>query len=215
MSDFKVKDGETFVFIGDSITDCGRRDVAAPFGNGYVKMAIDLVTAKYPERMIHFVNTGISGNTVRDLRDRWQPDVIDHEPDWLSIKIGINDVHRTLFGPPEQAVDVKEFRALYNEILEKTAAQTKAKLLLVDPFYVCRSAAAGTPEAKVMRDLPGYIQVVNDMAKKYGAIQVKTNEMFKEQLKHREAAHFCPEPVHPYPNGHAVIALGVLKALDW
>jgi hypothetical protein len=40
---FLVQDGQTVVFIGDSITDCGRRDVAAPLGNGYVKFIADLI----------------------------------------------------------------------------------------------------------------------------------------------------------------------------
>ena len=37
MSDFWVQDGETMLFIGDSITDCGRRAAEAPLGNGYVR----------------------------------------------------------------------------------------------------------------------------------------------------------------------------------
>jgi len=37
---FLIQDSQTVVFIGDSITDCGWRDVAAPLGNGYVKIAV-------------------------------------------------------------------------------------------------------------------------------------------------------------------------------
>lgn len=36
-----------------------------------------------------------------------------------------------------------------------------------------------------------------------------------EQLKHRPADIFCPEPVHPYLSGHLVIALGLLEVLGW
>ena len=54
---FLIQDGQTVVFIGDSITDCGRRDEARPLGNGYVKMAVDLVAAKYPQRQITFFVT--------------------------------------------------------------------------------------------------------------------------------------------------------------
>lgn len=48
MGDFAFKDGQTVVFVGDSITDCGRRGSDAPYGNGYVK--------RYPERRITFLN---------------------------------------------------------------------------------------------------------------------------------------------------------------
>jgi len=36
-------DGQTFLFIGDSITDCGRRGVNKPLGDGYVKFFHDLL----------------------------------------------------------------------------------------------------------------------------------------------------------------------------
>lgn len=35
MQDFLFRDDDTVVFIGDSITDCGRRGEQAPYGNGY------------------------------------------------------------------------------------------------------------------------------------------------------------------------------------
>src|SRR4051812_47492548 len=98
---FLIQDTQTVVFAGDSITDCGRRAEHAPFGSGYVRQTIDLITARYPERRITFWNEGIGGNTVEDLRNRWLDDVIRHQPDWLCVKIGINDLHRTLRSTPE------------------------------------------------------------------------------------------------------------------
>ncbi len=47
MSDFWIADGETMLFIGDSITDCGRRGAEAPLGSGYVSLFRDLATAPY------------------------------------------------------------------------------------------------------------------------------------------------------------------------
>lgn len=103
MSKFLFQNNNTVLFIGDSITDAGRRAQAAPLGEGYVKLAIDLVTARYPARKIQFINKGIGGNTVRDLSSRWHDDVIRHRPDWLSIMIDINDLHHMLVTAPETA----------------------------------------------------------------------------------------------------------------
>ena len=89
MGDFLFKDGQTVVFVGDSITDCGRRGPDALYGNGYVKLAVDLITAKYPERRITFLNEGIGGNTVEDLRNRWHDDVLRHRPDSVHRNIGV------------------------------------------------------------------------------------------------------------------------------
>ena len=47
-----------------------------------------------PPHSIRVLNTGVSGNTVRDLDARWQRDALDLKPDWLSVMIGINDVWR-------------------------------------------------------------------------------------------------------------------------
>ena len=41
----KFEQHQKILFIGDSITDCGRRDANAPFGSGYVNLVRALVTA--------------------------------------------------------------------------------------------------------------------------------------------------------------------------
>src|SRR6056300_842528 len=93
----KLATGDTLVMIGDSITDCGRgRPVGqkGTLGNGYAKEVWALLHAVYPERKIRVLNTGVSGQRVPDLAARWQEDVLDLKPDWVSIMIGINDVWR-------------------------------------------------------------------------------------------------------------------------
>jgi len=211
MNEFLFQDGQTVVLIGDSITDCGRRGDAAPFGNGYVKIAIDLITARYPERSITFFNEGIGGNTVLDLRNRWQANVIAHKPDWLTVKIGINDLHRTL-GQPDM-LPPEKYEKLYREILQLTKENTQASLVLIDPFYISVETDANTPQGNVLSILPGYLDVVEKLAKEFDALHVYTHEKFQEQLRYRPPSYFCPEPVHPFFSGHAVIANALLEVL--
>jgi lysophospholipase L1-like esterase len=207
-----LQSGQTFVLIGDSITDCGRRDVAAPFGNGYVRLLIETLTARWPELDIRYINQGIGGNRVTDLRARWEEDVLAHRPDWLSVKIGINDLHSHLGGAPD-GVDVATFRATYDSILADAAGACDPRLVLIDPFYVARADTADPLQQQVLALIEEYIAVVHDLAAKYGARLVQTHEAFRHQLQFREPAFFCPEPVHPYQNGHMVIANAVLEAL--
>ena len=111
------KPGEKVVFIGDSITDCGRRgDVHGPYGNGYVSMVRDFIIARYSGLALGFENRGIGGNTIRDLKARWQQDVIDERPDVLSVKIGINDVWRAVNERHDEAVPLDEFEATFREL---------------------------------------------------------------------------------------------------
>ena len=213
MPNLCFRDGQTVVFIGDSITDCGRRGAAAPFGEGYVSMCIDLITAKYPERKIRFINKGIGGNTVLDMYERWEDDVIRHKPDWVSVKIGINDLHRWLRGA-EQAFTPENFRKLYDSILDWTVKKTGAKIVLIEPFYISIVKGDQTFRGKVIALIPQYIEVVREMSKKYKARIVHTHEMFQRQLKYRDAEVFCPEPVHPNRCGHLLIACELMKALE-
>ncbi|MDE2704272.1 MAG: GDSL family lipase, partial [Gemmatimonadota bacterium] len=70
MSQYWIEDGQTLLFIGDSITDCGRRGAEAPLGNGYVRLFTELATARFSERRVRYINKGIGGNRVTDLADR-------------------------------------------------------------------------------------------------------------------------------------------------
>lgn len=213
MTDFLLQEGQTVVFAGDSITDCGRRAAEAPFGAGYVRHSIELITARYPGLKLKYFNEGIGGNTVMDLRNRWEDDVLRHQPDWITVKIGINDLHRGLVQSPEP-VTVEIFEEAYRDILTRSK-EAGAKLLLIDPFYISQDHWQNSFRKKVLDILPEYIAVVDKMAAEFDALHVKTQDLFVEQLKYRPADYFCPEPVHPYASGHHVIALGLLKALNW
>ena len=51
----KLQDGQTVVFIGDSITDCGRARPIGQYGGlgeGYVAFVDSLLKVSYPQRRI-------------------------------------------------------------------------------------------------------------------------------------------------------------------
>lgn len=212
MSDFRVKDGDLFIFQGDSITDCGRRGAAAPFGSGYASMLIEMVTANYPERNIRYINRGISGDKTVGLRDRWEDDVIRHQPNWLSILIGINDLHTYLLNS-QPCVSVDVYRQAYDDILRMTREKTDANIVLLDPFYISIAESGQSFRAKVLETIPEYIAVVHEMAAKYDTLHVPMHEIYQEQVKYRDAEAFCPEPVHPNHAGHIVMANALFETL--
>ena len=212
---FAIKPGQTILFTGDSITDAGRRGEQAPMGNGYAKFAANLITARYPNHRIQFLNTGISGNTVRDLMNRWTDDVIRHQPDWLSIMIGINDIHRWYHKIAGATVTPEEYAEIYPKILERVRKETKAQIILIDPFYISTDTSNGSARADILRDLPKYIRTVHAMAKRFKTRHVRMHDAFQKLLKTHSPDAFCPEPVHPNISGHLVMAHEWLKAVDW
>src|SRR5690606_27416111 len=111
----------------------------------------DLCSVLHPELQLEWVNRGISGDTVRHLHERWQRDVIDFQPDWLSVSIGVNDVWRQLDkkGP---GVDIPTYERLYREILDEAVAKTKARLILMEP-----SLLGEDPDTEGNRMLKPYV----------------------------------------------------------
>ena len=210
---FLFKNGETIVFIGDSITDCGRRDQFFPYGNGYAKMVIDLVTACYPEKSLTYFNRGIGRDNVEGLHNRWHDDLILLKPDWVSILIGINDLLRFLGGSTTLAPD--RYEKLYRAILERTKQETKAKLILLEPFYISHDFKSDSFCSRVLKVIPDYIKIVRRLVGEFDALLIKTHDIFQEQLKYRSADTFCVEPVHPNATGHLVIAHELLKAVNY
>ena len=208
-----IQDGQTILFIGDSITDCGRRDANAPYGNGYVDVFNDCIIARYPDRDITVINKGIGGNRIVDLESRWNDDVMRYKPDWLSIKIGINDLHSG-FGEGPDAMTPDVFRKKYDGVLARTVATWKPEIVLISPYFISIDFDGDNQRSAVLARLPEYVGVVKDMSEKYGTRYIDTQALFQEQLKYRDADTFCAEPVHPNRRGHTVIAASVMDALS-
>ena len=81
---------DRIVFAGDSVTDMGS---AQPVGEGlfdnvgqsYVRIIENMLSTWYPEVYLRVTNSGVSGNTSRDLLQRFDSDVVALNPDWVSI----------------------------------------------------------------------------------------------------------------------------------
>ena len=212
MSAFMFKPAQKILFIGDSITDCGRlTDSTAPHGTGYVYFVRNLLLARYPRHGLTVENRGISGNTVRDLKARWQADVIAEKPDVLSVKIGVNDVWRHIAGLPADHVPLEEYEATYRQLLAETRDKIGPKLILVDPFL-----AETNPKDPFRAMIDRYIQCVHKLAGEFGAVSVRTQQAFDELLKHQPVSYCCADDrVHPNPVGHMLIARTFLRAVGY
>ncbi|MCL5947121.1 MAG: SGNH/GDSL hydrolase family protein [Chloroflexi bacterium] len=201
---------QRIVCIGDSITDCGRRQEAAPFGNGYVSLVRAFLLARYPALNIGISNEGISGDTIRDLAQRWSTDVIDHRPHWVSIMIGINDVWRWMTGRYSEAVPLDEYHQTYKSLLERTVSEIQARIILLQPFLV----EPNIQDPFRLR-LEPYIEVVNRLASEFSAVIVPTQTAFNEALQSQPSSFWARDRVHPTAIGHAVLARSWLRAAGY
>ncbi|WP_169082473.1 SGNH/GDSL hydrolase family protein [Paenibacillus sp. PL91] len=204
------------VMIGDSITDSDRarpygEGLFGAIGKGYVSLVDALLTAAYPERGIRVVNMGTSGNTVRDLKERWQTDVLDLKPDWLSIMIGINDVWRQYDLPAqtEQHVYIDEYEETLEALVKRARPQLQG-LVLMTPFYIEPNAAD-----PMRRTMDQYGEAVKKVAIKYDARFVDTQAAFNQVLAHIYPGTLAWDRVHPNMAGHAVLARAFLQAIEY
>lgn len=195
------------VMIGDSITDCGRAHPVGEasfsgLGNGYVALVDAMLNTEYPEFRVRVVNMGISGNTVRDLRMRWQKDVIDLNPDWVSLLIGINDVWRQFDHPLIREIQVleNEFEETLNELVGLTKSYVKG-ITLMSPFYL-----EPNKEDPMRNKMDEYGRIVGQIANKYNVEFIDTQAVFDEYLKHDYTATLASDRVHPNLRGHLLIA---------
>jgi lysophospholipase L1-like esterase len=95
-------------------------------------------------------------------------------------------------------------------MLAAAKAKTRAKLVLMEPFYL-----SDDPTQELMRVFAGYLKVVRKLAKEFEAILVPTHQQFQKTLAVRGPKEWSEDNVHPYPVGHAFIALGWLRAMGW
>lgn len=206
--------GDKILFIGDSISDFDR---ARPVGEGlfnawgtsYVANVGATLACAYPELGLRVVNMGISGNQVRDLLARWQSDVLDLKPDWVSVLIGINDVWRQFDCPqmPETHVSPEEYRAGYEELIQRTLPLVKG-MVLMTPYFMEPN------RADPMRSrMDQYGQIVRELAQRHGLVFVDLQAGWDQLFQHMHPCNIAWDRIHPNQIGHMHIARQFLRAV--
>lgn len=193
----------TLLFIGDSITDAGRRDDPELLGFGYVRLVHDLLCARHPATVLQVRNMGIGGDTIRHLARRWDRDVLQHRPDALSISIGVNDVWRQLQTPENpEAVPCDEFLATYRALLTRTSrALPRCRMFLCEPTPVGEERE--TPHNRL---IGAYLHAVADIAAEFGANLVPMARAFWDAKDAAPGRMWTTDGVHPLSHGHMLMA---------
>jgi lysophospholipase L1-like esterase len=211
-----LQKSQKLLFIGDSITDCERARPAGEglfgaLGKGYVSLVDAMLQAVYPELGIRVVNMGSSGNTVLDLQARWQEDVIDRKPDWLSIMIGTNDVWRQYDTPfiQDSHVYADKYEATLRSLVEQTKPRV-SNLVLMTPFYL-----ESNEQDAMRRTMDEYGAIVKKISQDNGTLFIDTQAAFNVVLKELYAATIAWDRVHPSQTGHVVLARAFLNKIGF
>lgn len=195
------------MFTGDSITDCHRLTTDNPLGYGYPLHVAGRWGLLHPERRPVWLNSGVSGNTTADLQSRWEADVLDQRPDVVSILVGINDCgYRYSAGLPE--VSTETYRERYLSLLQPLADRD-VQLILIEPFLL----PVNDDQRRWREDLDPKIQVVGDLARRFGATLVAADGMLAERAAPTGPEYWAADGVHPTAAGHSALAQSWLAAV--
>ncbi len=130
--EFGLRDGDTVVFMGDSIT------AAQTYG----KIIENYTLLRYPERKIRFINAGKGGDTAQTGLLRLERDVFERGATVVTVAFGVNDI-----GWGMRADD--KHRKLYLDAIRKIVTRCRDKGVRV---YICSAAITGADPYKSETD---------------------------------------------------------------
>lgn len=196
------------LFQGDSVTDAERdRNDFYGYGDGYVKYVVEELKEAYPN--VEFVNRGCGGDRTTELLARMDKDIIDLNPDIVTILIGINDTWRRFDN--NDPTSPEEFRDRYETILKAIKEKTNAKIVMIEAFLVY-----GMGKEEFREDLDLKIDETRKLAIKYADKYIPLNGLLAKALVGEDALEpkeISADGIHPSEAGKVLIADYVSETL--
>lgn len=207
---------DRIVFAGDSVTDMGSTNPVGEglfdnVGRGYVRVLESMFATYYPEIFLRVTNSGISGNTSRDLLARFDRDVVQLNPDWVSICIGINDVWRQFDSTAilDGHVLPEEYEANLEEMI--TMVKNKVKGVFILSPYIMEP----NKDDMMRKRMDEYVAISKKLAEKHKCIFVDFQKMYEDYCKIRYSGYIAWDRIHPNQVGATLMAREFLKYCDF
>jgi lysophospholipase L1-like esterase len=210
-----LKDGDSIVFLGDSIThQCL-----------YTQYIEDYFYTRFPTLHLHFHNSGVGGDRAADALARFDMDVAAYKPKYVSILLGMND------GGYKQwdATTFEAYQKGMLELLDKIK-EIGATAIVMGPTMYDRDALLLNPNAKHTQGFDGdagkyynavlayYGSYMRDAAHERGLLYVDMfgalNDLSQQERLVDPNFTMIPGAVHPDPNGHTVMATAFIGTVN-
>lgn len=205
-----LKDGDRFIFIGDSIThQCL-----------YTQFVEDFYYTRYPQKHIHFRNAGVSGDRAQDALNRWDEDIAEFKPTVATILLGMNDGSYRDFDVPTFQTYAKGMI----ELMDKLDA-IHCRVIVMSPTMFDHEAyekkiaehperANGKKPDNYNGVLAYYGKWLQEQARHRGYQFVDLfgplNDLTVEQRKQDHDFTLIPDAIHPQADGHLIMAYSLL-----
>lgn len=206
-ADFALRDGDTVVFLGDSITAA----------RSYGKMIENYTLLRFPQRKVRFINSGIGGDTAAGGLKRIERDVFAHKPTVLIVAFGTNDIGWGVYADDEHM-------QTYLNAVKGIVTECRQRDVRV---YVCSAAVTGADPEKseesflqkmcdegmaLSKSLGGDAIDVQRTMREIQKRVVQSNTGIKDSTKHN-SLHVA-DSVHLNELGQFAMAYAILKGLN-
>ena len=201
----QLNDGETVVFLGDSITQQGMGP------DGYVTLIRKAIDSKRPDSGIKVIGAGISGHKVPDLEKRLDRDTLAHKPDVVVIYIGINDVWHSTRG---EGTQINRYESGLTSLVERCTT-AGARVILATPSVIGEKHDGSNAMDAMLED---FSAVSRKVAAASGATLLDLRQAFVSHLAYYNIANqdkgiLTADGVHLSHEGNRFVAARMLESL--
>lgn len=207
----KLKAGDRFIFIGDSIThQCL-----------YTQYVENFFYIRYPHLGIKFRNAGVSGDRARNALDRFDEDIAAFKPTVATILLGMNDGSYKDFDRNIFDTYTKDMTELFNKL-----DAINCRVVLMSPTMFDHQAwdkiTKEKPDYAKGRVVTGYNAVLayygkwlqqTALERGYQFVDMYSplNLITVQERKKDPAYTLIADAIHPGPHGQYVMAKALLE----
>ena len=188
-----LRDRETWVFSGDSIT----QGVFHTHGwRGWVEIVAECLRWREGRVLDAVINSGCSGWTTRDvladfdqLIGRWSPTIV-------SIALGTNDAS---IAPGNTPISADDYRCDLTDLVRRSR-DLGARVILQTPVLISPSAREFRP------DFDAFVEACRQVAHDTGTPLVDHDRHWRAAFAGIDPVAWLDDPIHPNAAGHLEMA---------
>lgn len=203
----ELNDGDTLVFLGDSIThQCL-----------YTQYVEDFFYTRFPNKRIRFHNAGVGGAQAWDALQRFSRDVAPYKPKYVTVLLGMNDGRYQPFNQEIFDTYQKDMKEVVARIQETGATPVLMTPTMYDAWAARMKGQNEARQEYYNSVLAYYGTWLRDVAQRdgYGFVDMWSplNNLTLAQRKSDPNFTMIQDAVHPGASGQLVMAYVILDDL--
>ena len=183
------------VFHGHSVPSGYRTLGVVNTLESYPYLTLSALKKQYPFAVINVIITAIGGEQAEQGADRFETQVLAHQPDVLFIDYALND----------RSIGLKRANTAWQNMIKAAKAKgTLVVLLTPTPDYTENIQSPNTPLAQ-------HSEQIRSLAKQYNTGLVDSYAAFKAVAKQQPLATFMAQNNHINTKGHQMVANAIVQ----